>query len=175
MWEEIRSLVWCIYKKIFFQFKLPAPSFHFEGLTALSFCTHKTIWLNQKNFRWFNHRIFFVIRTTKYLVDSTKLLGCFNQIGIFGKFNQKFNLINENLFGFESFRNLYPRQCESIRIEWTWITINLESGWSKPNFQSDSNHTRIYSDWKFGLDQPESELTMMFNHIKEYLRILTNT
>ena len=30
-----------------------------------------------------------LVDLTKYLVDSTKLFGCFNQIGIFSKFNQK--------------------------------------------------------------------------------------
>ena len=38
-----------------------------------------------------------VVDPTKYLVDSAKLFGYFNQIGIFGKFNQK-NYFSQSKF-----------------------------------------------------------------------------
>ena len=77
----------------------------------------------------------------------------------------------------DSFRYLYPSQCESFRtnpknvlyLVW-WKTVknrsdlirfNLrqQSGWirinPKPSFQSELGFLRIDSDWKFDLDQSE--------------------
>ena len=130
--------------------------------SAKAMFSQKTIWLNQQNFGYFNHRIYLFygqqnIDPTKYLVKSTKFFGCYNQIGIFSKFNkelyfnqQKFVWFNHIFLDIQQNTSLCSRKLifcvptktspktESLNIYQSLYTSNSRIRCNFPEEQADS-------------------------------------